>query len=415
MLNSITLILIFLTKKILTKEPKLLFVYEHFRHGARAPCNFLNEDSKDIFGELWDGECEMTKIGIMQHYILGSRNRERYKNFFNKNFTFYDILVYSTERNRCIQSAQAQLRGFFNNSLEKIIPIHTIEYSNNIPVFYYDKKDSCIILNKYRKNNYFSPKIISFMGDFIFKYFSLLNKISNEHNLNINYTLVEIVCGAYICDYFDNRNISLINQLNINKDELYKDCIEYNHLKHFEIKLGNDAEFSAILASSLNFKNLIGNMESIINNVHNSPKYVLYSGHDTTLSSMQVFLKNAFNIEIQYIPFASQMVIHLIQKENGLYVNYYFNDKLLLDIPYQDFKNKIEKMLWTQKEIENFCKIKKEISFIILFFIYSSIFLLMISGIIICYLKNNYFVSSKYSSFENIRKYSFSENHVETK
>ena len=131
-------------------------------------------------------------------------------------------------------------------------------------------------------------------------------------------------------------------------------------------------------------------MESIINKVINSPKYVLYSGHDTTLSSMQVFLKNAFNVEIQYIPFASQMVIHLIQKENGLYVNYYFNGKLLLDIPYQDFKYKIENLLWTRKEIENFCKIKKEISFIILFFIYSSIFLLMISGIIICYFRNNY-------------------------
>ena len=410
MLNSITLFLILLTKKILTKDPKLLFVYEHFRHGARAPCNFLDKDSKDIFGELWDGECELTKIGIMQHYILGKKNRERYKDFFNQNYTLYDILVYSTERDRCIQSAQAQLRGFFNNSLANIIPIHTIEYNYNIPVFYYDRKDSCIILNKYRNNNYFSPKTISFIGDFIFKYFSLLNKISNQHHLNINYTLVEIVCGAYICNYFDDRNISLINELNINKDELYKDCIEYNHLKHFEIKLGNDAEFSAILASSLNFKNLIGYMESIINKVINSPKYVLYSGHDTTLSSMQVFLKNAFNVEIQYIPFASQMVIHLIQKENGLYVNYYFNGKLLLDIPYQDFKYKIENLLWTRKEIENFCKIKKEISFIILFFIYSSIFLLMILGIIIRLLKKNYFVKSKYSSFEKVRNYSLSES-----
>ena len=95
MLNSITLFLILLTKKILTKDPKLLFVYEHFRHGARAPCNFLDKDSKDIFGELWDGECELTKIGIMQHYILGKKNRERYKDFFNQNYTLYDILVYS--------------------------------------------------------------------------------------------------------------------------------------------------------------------------------------------------------------------------------------------------------------------------------------------------------------------------------
>ena len=46
------------------------------------------------------------------------------------------------------------------------------------------------------------------------------------------------------------------------------------------------------------------------------------------------------------------MVIHLIQKEIGLYVHYYFNDKLLLDIPYQHCTK-------VKVEYRDGCKIKQ--------------------------------------------------------
>ena len=412
MFYSFLIIILFSLQKIITEEAKLLLVYEHFRHGARAPCNNIDENSKDIFGELWEGECEMTKIGIMQHYILGNKNRKRYQNFINENFSYYDILVYSSERDRAIQSAQAQLKGFFDNSNDIIIPVHTIDDNTNLPVFYYDIKNNCPILKEIRKKNYIDNEIVvNFVNDFIADYSKILEEISDKINININATLIDIICGAYICDYFDGRNLSYImNKYNYNEKKFYNKCIEYNHIKHFEIALGKEANFTAILSSSLNLKNLIGYMENIINNTSKSPKYILYSGHDTTLSSIQVFFKKVFDAEIQYVPFASQMVINLIERNNGLYVLYYFNDKLLFDIPYNDFKNKILENVWERKKIEKFCEVKKKNNSFFLTLFYSSFFLFVICIIVIYHLKNNFNYGRSYVSFSKLRKNSYPEN-----
>ena len=58
---------------------KLVFVYTHFRHGARAPLQ-VNDSFIDKMGETWKNPEELTGVGQRMHYLLGRRNRIRYIN-----------------------------------------------------------------------------------------------------------------------------------------------------------------------------------------------------------------------------------------------------------------------------------------------------------------------------------------------
>ena len=58
-------------------DDRLVFLYTHFRHGARAPLN-INDEFIDKLGEKWTNTGELTGVGQRMHYLLGLRNRKKY-------------------------------------------------------------------------------------------------------------------------------------------------------------------------------------------------------------------------------------------------------------------------------------------------------------------------------------------------
>ena len=98
----------------------LYFVFEHFRHGARSPCEGTFINKMDELGGKWENYGSLTNIGIKQQFLLGKLNRKHYDNFISKEYNPIEIKVYSTNYNRTIMSAQAQLLGFYNNFPDKI-------------------------------------------------------------------------------------------------------------------------------------------------------------------------------------------------------------------------------------------------------------------------------------------------------
>ena len=109
-------ILIILISKIILQQTieDIHFVLIHSRHGARAPIQ-LYSNYTDIFGNKWEGPSELTEMGVKQHYLIGIRNSIVYKKLYNPEYKNKEILVYSTNLNRTIMSAQAQLLGMYNN------------------------------------------------------------------------------------------------------------------------------------------------------------------------------------------------------------------------------------------------------------------------------------------------------------
>ena len=97
-------------------EDKLLFVWQHFRHGARGP--YIAVDPKtnlDFIGEKWDGMGELTPLGMRMLYLLGKSTKKRYSNFLSKTFNPNELYITSTNVNRTIISTNSFLKGFYDN------------------------------------------------------------------------------------------------------------------------------------------------------------------------------------------------------------------------------------------------------------------------------------------------------------
>ena len=78
-----------------------------------------------------------------------------------------------------------------------------------------------------------------------------------------------------------------------------------------------------------------------------APKFLIFSGHDSTLSEMQDFLNAVFgNFSYNSPNFASNLFFEVINvNKSKLIVNVIFNDKLIMSEDYNIFKEKIEKKL----------------------------------------------------------------------
>ena len=92
-------------------EDKLRWTFELFAHGTSTP-NSLSEEYIDLFNHQWIWRNELTGVGLRQSFLVGYRDRLRYieeKQLITPEYHPRDILVLSTESNRIIMSAYANI------------------------------------------------------------------------------------------------------------------------------------------------------------------------------------------------------------------------------------------------------------------------------------------------------------------
>uniref|UniRef100_A0A7N8YMN2 Lysosomal acid phosphatase n=1 Tax=Mastacembelus armatus TaxID=205130 RepID=A0A7N8YMN2_9TELE len=118
-------------------ERKLVFVTVLFRHGDRSPIKayptdpYQENDWPQGFGQL-------SQEGMRQHHELGQFLRKRYKGFLNESYDRHEITVRSTDYDRTLMSAEANLAGLYPPSGQQVfrpelkwqpIPVHTVPQS----------------------------------------------------------------------------------------------------------------------------------------------------------------------------------------------------------------------------------------------------------------------------------------------
>ncbi|CAD5222452.1 unnamed protein product [Bursaphelenchus xylophilus] len=113
----------------------LRYVHAVWRHGDRTPSTLIPTDINNGI-ETWpDGLGELTVKGEAQQYQLGKLLRERYDGFLDKKYSPFQIYIRSSDYNRTLASAQANLIGLFPPEDQELfdkglrwrpIPVHTI-------------------------------------------------------------------------------------------------------------------------------------------------------------------------------------------------------------------------------------------------------------------------------------------------
>ena len=389
------------------EEDNLFFIFLTFRHGARAP-NFLIDKNTDMMGGKWLSKAELTNYGRKQHYKIGLKNRDRYSNFISEDYDPKEVKIFSTNYDRTINSIQSQLLGFYSNITYTNFTFDEFNNSNNsnnddikymnsiipaIKLFEYDDEsqkskktkyefeyerifkqhfDCPYISNQVRKNLNETNEIInSIMDSFNREYYDIfINEFKNINRKKLKTILgFERFCDVYISIYYDKKNYHILNKISKNGKNITKikeicDNYLYNWFKYEENS--GFAINNGIICQSQTFKKMIDWMEVRADQNNNfaakysEPKFVIYSGHDNMIFQLQSVLKKSFNIEFENAKFASTQLYELRKYNDIFYVEIYYDDRLKMNITFDEFKRRIENILMNRKDIYNICYKKKE-------------------------------------------------------
>ena len=390
--SIIKLTIITITLKKSQSQNETIFLFEHFRHGARNPTQ------KDNFNITWKGKGELTEIGIRMQYLLGIHNNNKYKNFINQIFNPNEILIYSSDKNRTILSGLNQLQGMFNqnksintlneNQIKKSIPyylknnskiIQKKELLNNsslpfgiqvVPIHLINNKEklikltsdnNCKVYEKIQKENMKKKIVVDFLNEFNNEYGKdSLEYFNIKNNSFFNsYEGLRFFCGSFLYDYYDGKEIQIKN---ISNEKFYNSCLTFYKIKYTELRIKDKNNLIGLFSMSKFMRKVLFYIEENIKNntikKNNFPKFLIYSGHDTTLSEMQDYLRIVFNYTVEYPSLASNLFIEVKKNERlkEYYVDLVFNDILKSSFKYEFFRDNILSKSWSDEKVAEFCE-----------------------------------------------------------
>ena len=408
---------IFILNIIFSKNEKLIFVELLSRHGARAPIK-LNDDGLDILGVKWNNTGELTSVGKRMEYLLGVYNRHRYISeygFISPRFEPHQLVVYSSDINRTLLSITSQLQGFYPISKEIGDTLNEEQYETAFPPFnisFEDIEKKINDLNDSALPNYMTvipihfialkntttectqkvtnininnantkKTIIDFVEDFNKKFAEKLNiRFNRTTETKYNFSLILPFYDAAVADLTEGNNITnFFLNTSIDKNPFIEKRYEVLTINFRDFIFGDDNNEVILFYDTPLFRHMINNMKRKIEDDINGnpslknvsdfsrPKMVIISAHDTTLSAFEMFFIRFFGLKFEQFEFpsyTSQISFEITRDDNiagkklkysDYKVSYYFNDKLLLNITFDKFVEKIEKNLWNNEKMDRFC------------------------------------------------------------
>ena len=345
-------------------------------------------------------------------YLLGVYLKNYYKEFFSEKYNPNEIYIMSSDSNRTVESALAQIQGiyqnktdinltnyqinrsipyYFENKLDpeferflesienyslphniQIPPIHSID--DRYHIYRISENENCEPYNYIKEDNLKKTVVKNFINNFNYTFGELLlsNLSISDKNYFTNINNIDIVCDNFLSNYeIGNKLNKIFNEKKY--IDFYDECIEYFTLKYKEIhiqgiKKNNIVGLitqSQIMRIILNYMkkrydlSIKGNeYEDLI--INGSPKYVMLKGHDFTISTMEDLLKIIFETEISFPSIGSSQffVLNKISSKSlgtKYNVEIIFNDKIKLEIDFNSFEKKIKKKIWSSKKVADFC------------------------------------------------------------
>jgi hypothetical protein len=251
-------------------------------------------------GKKWDFVGELNNVGKKQHFLLGIRNREKYKNFLMDFYHPKEILAFSTNRNRTIESLIANLMGMFYKKGKKMkenqrkfsFP-QKINFSDEIfensdeifletfAIHLFKEEEHDFLMHepkicypikkiKFQLQNSMKKHAKIFKKKFGEKLLKFLIKNGNEENSNKNdffdsFINVYDFCDHFISDFiFDDEDSQLkkLENYEINLNNLFNHCQNLTKIMQFDVVFGNDDVL--FMSMSPSFKKILNWMENFI-------------------------------------------------------------------------------------------------------------------------------------------------------
>ncbi|KAL7065255.1 hypothetical protein AAHC03_04515 [Spirometra sp. Aus1] len=266
-----------------------------FRHGDRTPISTFPLDGHP-FDTTWpEGAGQLTQLGIEQQYLLGTWIRESYPNFMPRQYNASVFYMRSTDVDRTLMSAMANMAGLFrhsNSSLEKYgihwrpIPVHTVQQTSEIMF----ASAPCPRFQELLEESYKSEATKAFLDQHK-SLFDLLRNVSGLPKLDVHD--LWIVQDDLIC--LEAHNFSLPNwytpavkeELGVVAEYLWK--LRYNDDERLRLELGvflNDMieHLDAVINPNASSSRPV--LSSRINKGLTSPQIMAYSAHDENVAAL---------------------------------------------------------------------------------------------------------------------------------
>ena len=347
---------------------KLAFVFEVNRHGARAP---YQRNSTFALSGFDVGREQLTAQGQRQRYLLGKYNQYRYgtqRGLVNTNYCMCtspreQIKVESTDVYRTITSAHAEMLALYPMDeeccqLKKGSPDLKIKFVvrrrdqlnsdlglkavppgfQQIPIYNYIVSENNTHISshgcRYANQAENSLEHLNQTYEGHLDLIQILKEpVSKAFGLNISKPMSYHDLVAYADTLVDRE----FEKLPLNYDFTYQQISQLNNVNKWAqlLKLSPDARQRYMTRL---FAEPLGIMAKIVKEVGHAvkigkiqgkneldfffqslsqPKYLLYSGHDSTMAPVWDFL-NASNFKWSYIPFASSLHIELLLDQQCL-------------------------------------------------------------------------------------------------
>lgn len=279
-----------------------------YRHGDRSPVHFFKSDK---YQNYWpQGKGQLTQRGMKQEYELGRLLKDRYvekQKLLNSSYLFKEIYVRSSDKDRCIMSAQAQLNGLYppigkqvwRNHLDwQPIGVHVVPKNEDYFLRPYDY--DCPRLRELKEKSKQEEQ---------YKNMAKQNKemlayISAHSQETVSLDNVWGIYDTLFCEKSHNLTLPSWAMNGTTWESL-------RNLSQFEMtSLFNSPEKAKLTGGSLVgaiIKNMKGYLES------ESKKMYIYSAHDTTLVALLSALDIFDGIQPAY---SSAVIIELYSDEN---------------------------------------------------------------------------------------------------
>jgi len=305
----------------------LKLVHLLYRHGDRTPINpYPTDPYKDLSN--WPiGFGQLTTRGVMMQYEMGQWIRERYEGFLSGEYNEEEIVVRSTDVDRTIMSAQANLAGLFppsgywkwNPALPwQPVPVHTVpQHEDDLLSSHAD----CPRFDELQKE----IATGQFMRDIFVKNRDLFEYISTHAGENIT----DIVRLDYIYDTLLIENIYNKTLPDWTKRVFPDGTLEwkgkFKELRDLSFTVDTLNHELKRLKGGPFVKEMIQHFDMLAESTLKpaNRKIFMYSGHDTTVAPVLHTL-GVFNMIAP--PYASMILVELLDR-SGLVVRVsYRND-----------------------------------------------------------------------------------------